>query len=140
VLSPIESTRHLQLSALANDNNYHLHLFLGRDNLNSHLVDAVASGAGVKKAMRTFTLDTFNTTFIPRSMVLRGRTSAVQKKPIKGGSEKKVLFTPLKIRTDTLHHLIAQGVLAVDDLRELDRQAQKGIRALMLEGLQTKNV
>jgi len=104
------------------------------------LVDAVASGAGVKKAMRTSTLDTFDTTFIPRSMVLHDRTSAVHKKSIKGGSEKKVLFTPLKIRTDTLHHLIAQGVLAVDDLRELDRQAQKGIRALMLEGLQAKNV
>jgi len=86
--------------------------------------------------MRTFTLDTFDTTFIPQSMVLHGRTTAVNTKPIKDGPEKKVLFTPLKIRTDTLHHLIAQGVLAVDDLRELDRQAQKGIRALILEGLQ----
>jgi len=104
------------------------------------LADAVASGTGVKKAMRTSTLDIFDTTFIPQSMVLHGRTAAVHKKPIKGSCEKKVLFTPLKIRTDTLHHLIAQGVLAVDDLRELDRKAQKGIRALMLASLQTKKL
>jgi len=90
--------------------------------------------------MRTSTLDIFDTAFIPQSLILHGRTRAVHKKPVQDACEKKVLFTPLKIRTDTLHHLIAQGVLAVDDLRELDRQAQKGIRALILQGLQSKNI
>ena len=90
--------------------------------------------------MRTSSLDIFDTAFIPQSLVLNGRRAGVRTKPFESGSEKKVLFTPLKIRTDTLHHLIAQGVLAVDDLRELDRQAQKGIRALILQGLQSKNI
>jgi hypothetical protein len=92
----------------------------------------------VQAAMRTFTYDTFDTAFISQRLPLSGRKDAVHKKQGTVNFEKNDLYLSLKIRTDTLYRLIAQGVLVVDDLRELDQQAQKYIRQLILENLRRK--
>lgn len=88
--------------------------------------------------MRTFTYDTFDTAFICQRLPLSGRRDAVHKKQDTVNFEKNDLYLSLKIRTDTLYRLIEQGVLVVDDLRELDQQAQKYIRQLIMENLRRK--
>lgn len=85
--------------------------------------------------MRASTYDTFDAAFIAQRVPFYGRRVVVDKKQGAGNSEKNDLYSSLKIRTDTLYRLIAQGVLVVDDFRELDPEAQKSIRELIMESL-----
>jgi hypothetical protein len=97
------------------------------------VIDGFTLGTGVRTAMRASNYNVFDASPISRRVPLCDHSAVANERKDAISSEKNGVYSPLEIRTDTLYRLIAQGVLVVDDFRELDQQAQKCIRQLIME-------